>query len=150
MTFNIDTIVIFMLVVVCGLLTAEIFRLNQRLRKIFIGKNAEDLEDSVVEIIKHIRDLELHGGKVDTQLGNIEARLKKSIQKCQTVRFNPFPDQGGNQSFSTCFMDEQGDGVVISSLYARDKVGIYAKPLNKFQSEFELSQEEKEAITKSK
>ena len=43
-------------------------------------------------------------------------------------------------------MDEDGNGVVISGLYSRDKVGVYAKPLSKFSSEHELSTEEIEAI----
>jgi len=66
------------------------------------------------------------------------------------VRFNPFTAQGGNQSFAAAFLDEQGSGVVLSTLYARDRVGVYAKPVDNGSSSFELTEEEKEAISKAK
>ena len=46
-------------------------------------------------------------------------------------------------------MDEKGDGVVISSLYSRDKVSVYAKPLVEGKSEYELSEEEKDVVSKA-
>jgi hypothetical protein len=68
------------------------------------------------------------------------------------VRFNPFKGtgSGGNQSFSAAFVNERGDGLVLTSMYARDRISMFAKPLKAFASEFELSEEEKESIEKSK
>ena len=67
------------------------------------------------------------------------------------VRFNPFSGDGsgGNQSFAAAFLDEKGSGVVLSSLYARDRVGLYAKPIEKGASSFELTKEEKEALERA-
>ena len=69
-----------------------------------------------------------------------------------TVRFNPFKGTGagGNQSFATALLNENGDGVVLSSLYSRERVSVYAKPVQKFSSEYELSGEEKQAIKSAK
>ena len=85
-------------------------------------------------------------------LETVEKRLKRSVQAVGTVRFNPFrgDGSGGNQSFASAFVSEKGDGVVISSIYSRDLVGIYAKPVENGVSRFELTQEEKEAVTKAR
>ena len=77
-------------------------------------------------------------------------RLRKSIRGVETVRFNPFPDQGSNQSFAIGMVDETGDGVVLSSLYARERMSIFAKPVKGGKSEYELTEEEKEALWKAK
>ena len=80
-----------------------------------------------------------------------EGRLRGSVQGIGVVRFNPFVSgQGGNQSFAAAFLDERGNGVVFSTLYSRDRVGVYAKPVENGASSFELTGEEKEAITKAK
>jgi hypothetical protein len=78
--------------------------------------------------------------------------LKSSVQGVGVVRFNPFSGDGsgGNQSFAVAFLDEGYSGVVFSALYARDRVGMYAKPIEKGKSSFELTAEEKEATAKAK
>lgn len=101
------------------------------------------------EFVKTARRLDERTKLIAQEIDSINERLAKAIQRVHTVRYNPFKDQGGNQSFATCFMDENGDGLVISSLYSRDKVSVYAKPLVDGKSEYELSQEEKESIDKA-
>jgi hypothetical protein len=76
--------------------------------------------------------------------------MKKTIRKVETVRFNPFEDHGSNQSFAIAFVNDEGDGVVMSSLYARDRMSIFAKPVKNNKSEFDLSAEEKEVLAKAK
>jgi hypothetical protein len=149
-TLDLNTIIILSLIVVIGLLAAEIFRLNGRFRKVLLGKNGENLEGSIETLTKGMENLDSRSEEMENYIIKMDNRLRQSIQKVQTIRFNPFKDQGGNQSFATCFLDENGNGVIISSLYSRDKVSVYAKPVVKYQSEFELSDEEKEALKKAK
>ncbi|MCX6747604.1 MAG: DUF4446 family protein, partial [Candidatus Nomurabacteria bacterium] len=77
-------------------------------------------------------------------------KSKKSISGLETLRFNPFPDQGSNQSFAISMLNEEKDGVVISSLYSRERMSVFAKPIKKGKSEYELSDEEKEVLDKTK
>ena len=58
--------------------------------------------------------------------------------------------EGGQQSFATAFLSEEGNGVVVSSIRARDRVGIYAKPIASHASEYELTEEERAAIAKAR
>ena len=62
------------------------------------------------------------------------------------VRFNPFEDTGGNQSFALALLDAHGDGVVVSSLHARTLTRVYGKAVAGGKSEAALSDEESEAL----
>lgn len=79
-----------------------------------------------------------------------EAASAKMIQRVGVVRFNPFPDTGGNQSFVVALLDATGDGVVLSSLHARGGTRIYLKQLAGGRAETALSEEETEAIRRAR
>jgi len=74
----------------------------------------------------------------------------KSVQKVGVVRFNPFKDTGGDQSFAIALLDASDSGLVISSLYTRDGVRVFSKAIEKGKSKYQLSEEEKQAIEKAK
>lgn len=139
--------------VVCiVLLVFWIIWLEIRLKRLLSGKDAKSLEDSIVNIINNLKSLNDFQKEVVSHFINIEKRLRRSVQAVGTIRFNPFKGtgEGGNQSFSTSFLTEEGRGVVLSSLYSRDRVSVFSKPLESFQSTFELTDEEKEVIKNSK
>jgi len=73
------------------------------------------------------------------------------IQKIGLVRFNPFKDTGGDQSFILSLVDGNDTGVIISGLYARSGTRWYAKKIVKGKSvEHDLSEEEKKALNAAK
>ena len=72
-----------------------------------------------------------------------------SITKVGVVRFNPFKDTGGDQSFAIALLDKNNNGLVISSLYSREGTRVYTKPIEKGVATYHLSEEEKQAITKA-
>lgn len=120
-----------------------------RLKKIFAGTKARNLEEMIVLVGKKIGQLEEKQTEVDKHLIKVDDRLNKSIRNVETMRFNPFIDAGSNQSFAIAFMNDEGNGVVMSSLYARDRMSIFAKPITNGKSTFELSSEEKEVLNKA-
>lgn len=75
-----------------------------------------------------------------------QQRLDGALTKIGVLRFNPFGDAGGNQSFVCALLDARGSGLVISSLHHRSGNRIYAKPIKENASEFPLSTEEQQAI----
>lgn len=145
-------IVSFCLAISIVILIGWIVRLEIKIRRLLLGKNARSLEDSIAEGHKNLEKLNEFQKEAIAHFVNVEKRLKRSIQAVETIRFNPFKGtgEGGNQSFSTSFTSENGNGVVISSLYSRDRVSIFSKPLEKFGSSFELTEEEREVIKNSK
>lgn len=123
---------------------------EKRLRRFFLGKKAKDLEDTILSLESDIRKLESAKEAMGKEIGMLHSKMKKSIRGLETIRFNPFPDQGGNQSFAIGMLDEEGDGLVLSSLYSRDRMSVFAKPVKGGVSSYELTAEEKDALSKAK
>jgi hypothetical protein len=76
----------------------------------------------------------------------LEAGARKAIQRVGLVRYNPFEETGGNQSFALALTDAVGDGIIVSSLHARSGTRVYAKSVIGGKSDGALSQEEAEAL----
>lgn len=112
----------------------------------------QPLEKTIQELVKHSRDLRQFRESVEEYLKRAELRMHTSVRGVGVVRFNPFhgDGSGGNQSFSAAFLNERGDGVVLSALHSRaGSASVYAKPVSKGASTFELTEEEREAIGKA-
>jgi len=72
------------------------------------------------------------------------------VRKVGIIRFNPFKESGGDQSFSIALLDENDNGVVITSLYGRQDNKVFAKPVRNGKSKYLLSEEERRAIEEAK
>lgn len=143
-------ITFFVSIIVLALIyTLWMIHTEKRLKRFFVGKKGGDLEDIIIVLKEDIKKLKESKENTEKELTIINAKLKKSIRGLETIRFNPFPDQGSNQSFAIGMLNEDGDGVVISSLYSRNRMSIFAKPIKNKKSEYELSTEEKEALRRA-
>ena len=129
--------------------TVWIISTEKRLKRFFLGKKAKDLEDTIVTLENEMAQLKKEKEIMQKDITTINTKLKKSIRGLETIRFNPFPDQGSNQSFAIGMLNEEGDGVVFSSLYSRERMSVFAKPVRNNKSEYELSAEEKEVLKKA-
>ena len=100
--------------------------------------------------------IEIQASKSDVEIlkklyGKIEKDGNSHIQKIGLLRFNPFKDTGGEQSFIVSFLDETESGVVISGLYSRSGTRWYAKRIKQGKGiDHDLSEEEKKAIHEAK
>lgn len=154
MNIPLDTqnIIVYSLVAGVLILIAIVIRLEMRLHKLMRGQKGASLEDAFNSMQKDITDLHSFRDELEKYLSTVEKRVRRSVQAVETVRYNPFKGtgSGGNQSFATALLNEDGDGVVLSSLYTRDHVSVFSKPLKTHTSEFELTDEEKEVIHKAK
>jgi len=122
---------------------------EKRLKRFFLGKKAKDLEDTIISLENSITELNKTKNEIQKDIAIINTKLKKSIRGLETIRFNPFPDQGSNQSFAIGMLNEENDGLVISSLYSRERMSVFAKPIKNGKSEYELTVEEKEVLKKA-
>ncbi len=147
-----SNILIGVLSIICLALVADIFHLRRSLRKLFRDKDSRDLGAALNAVNSDIDELEKFRGEMEKYLLSLEKRVKRSTQATEMVRFNAFKGDGvgGNQSFATALLNEEGDGAVFSSLYSRERVSVFSKPISKFVSEIELSEEEKQAVSKAK
>jgi len=129
---------------------AIVIRFHTRLTRLTLGRNGS-LEESLAILSRDMKEIQIFRKELEQYLKTIEKRVQSSIQGVGVIRFNPFfgDGSGGNQSFSIAFLDEMLSGVVFSTLHARDRVAVYAKPIEKGISSFELTDEERAAIDKA-
>lgn len=111
-----------------------------------IFKKTKKEPENLQEVIEQINKLEKNLGELAGLVQEMRQKDKKHIQKIGVIRYNPFKDAGGDQSFSVAILDEGNNGVVITGLYGRDGNRIYAKPIKNGNSSYQLSDEEKKAI----
>ncbi|MEJ0002251.1 MAG: DUF4446 family protein [bacterium] len=124
-------------------------RTEGRLKRFFAGKKAKNLEDVIIDLREDIDRLRAAKDSAEREIATVHQKLKKSVRGLETVRFNPFADQGSNQSFAIGMLNEEGDGVVFSSLYSRDRMSVFAKPIKGGKSDYELTAEEREVLKKA-
>ncbi len=134
-------------------LAALVVRMEIRLNKVFRGKNGGDVEDEVRRIDAGLQRFFQFEEEMAKYVASLEKRVSRSAQVIATRRYNPFKGtgEGGNNSSSTAILSEKGDGVIITTLYARERMSVFAKQIEKFASPAnELTPEEKGAIDDAK
>ncbi|MBO8168728.1 MAG: DUF4446 family protein [Thermoanaerobacteraceae bacterium] len=107
------------------------------------------LEERLADFQKETDALRDQLGDTRRRLMFVEENLPQCLQKVGIVRYNAFDDVGSDLSFAVALLDEKGNGVVFSSLYARDDNRIYAKPVTKGLSKYQLTEEEQAAINQA-
>ncbi len=127
-----------------------IWKTNKRIAKFFNGSRIKTVEKVLEYELKKMQKTEDDIKLLIDNMKWIEGMARKSISKVGIVRYNPFKDIGGDQSFSIAMLDHLDNGVVISSLHAQDGTRVYAKPVSKGNLDYQLTKEENEAIKKAK
>lgn len=138
-----------LLVVAVVALVRRTSRLERRLQGVTRGAEGQSLE-SVLDA--HLDKVYAVSNEVDELVARaavLEGVQRRAIQRVGLVRYNPFDDTGGNQSFAIALLDANGDGMVVSSLHARGGTRIYAKAVAGGKSETALSEEEADALRRA-
>jgi hypothetical protein len=120
--------------------------LIKRYRTLFSGETPSNLDEVLVGFSDQIHALQQRVQATETHLATVESTSRKHLQTPGIVRFRAFTDTGSDLSFSIALLDQNQDGIVISSLYGRAESRIYAKPIKAGQSTYTLSEEEKAAL----
>src|SRR5258708_647290 len=108
------------------------------------GTNRKNLDEVLSSLVRGEKNIKEDIAKIVARCDRIEKDEGYHIQKVGLLRFNPFKDTGGDQSFILALLDAHDTGVVITALYSRSGTRWYTKRLVKGRStEHELSEEEK-------
>jgi hypothetical protein len=121
-------------------------RLLGQYEHLMTGTSGGNLEAILNDHVAQVHETAARVEAVSQLAQRLEKAAYFSLQHMGVVRFNPFHDTGGDQSFAIALVDGHGNGVVLSSLHARDVTRVYAKPLHKWESDYSLTDEEKQAI----
>jgi hypothetical protein len=130
-------------------LQTRLRRLQERYKKP-PGLEGIGTEAGLEEIVSCIEDLQGRMGQMENMGAGLQTTLGHAVQGFGMVRFQAFPETGGDQSFALALVDGGGNGVVISALYSRDGTRVYGKPLAAWVSTYNLSEEEEEALERAR
>lgn len=82
-----------------------------------------------------------------SEVAALRADLTASLRHLAVVRYDAFADMGGHLSWSVALLDDTGSGVVLTSIHGRQDTRSYAKPVEAWVSEQQLSPEEESAVS---
>jgi hypothetical protein len=134
------------LVIVCAWLLGRVRRTERALEALTRGEDGKSLAGIVETHLDKVYALARETDGLARRTATLEAEGRKAFQRLGLVRYNPFEDTGGNQSFVLALLDADGDGTIITSLHTRQATRMYAKPVHRGRSDAALSAEEEEAL----
>ena len=141
--------VILILVAINVFLLIKFNKTTKTLDKLLENGKIKDFKDIFLSQKGKNDDLEIKIKEAFTKIKNIEDICETTIRKIGVVRFNPFNDMGGNQSFVIAMLDNKNNGFIISSIFAKEGSRVYSKTVKGGKSEYILSNDEVEAIEKA-
>jgi hypothetical protein len=128
-------------------LTLQFIKLRKHYNTLIAGVNKKTLEGVLTSIVQDVRTSKKDIAHLADRCATIEKDQLLHIQKIGLLRFNPFKDTGGDQSFIMALLDANDTGVVITALYSRSGTRWYAKRVVTGRGvEHELSDDEKKAL----
>ena len=139
-------VAILLLLLLAILLARRVGRVDHRLRGITRDEEGGSLEGVLGAHLEKVYDVAREVDRLKARTGALEATAQRSFQRVGLVRYNPFEETGGNQSFALALLDAEGNGWVLSSLHARAGTRVYAKAITGGRAEAGLSEEETAAI----
>jgi hypothetical protein len=111
-----------------------------------LAQHALAIQDGYIQL----RDLvETTFETMERRLSEHELRLRRGISHAAVVRYDAYGEMTGRQSSSMALLDDEGNGVVLSSILHREQARMYVKDVQEGQSQFELSPEESQAIAEA-
>ncbi len=148
-TAELVLIVLVVVVIALAVSVALLYRsqtsLRRRLRRLLTDGEGVGL-DAIAADLEKVDRLGERVDALNALQRDLERTGQRAIQRVGVVRFNPFTDTGGDQSFAIALLDALGNGLVVSSLHGRADTRIFAKGVRGGRSKHQLSTEEEEAI----
>ncbi len=118
----------------------------RRWKQLMQHSEGGSLEHTLYETLRRVsvmeETLKTHGN----HLQQLQSQTNTCLQRVGLVRYDAFPDMGGQQSFALAVLNEHGDGVVLSGIHSRHEMRVYAKPIQNRASSIGLSDEEQHAL----
>ena len=142
-----------LLILIILVVTIKLYRRLKRFEASYISlqtfMNGQQMDAVLNNYANKVTELEHNLEKCIQRVNPIELKLRASVDRAAILRFRAFEDVGSDLSFALALLDQEGNGVVLSTIHNRDEARIYAKPIKRGQSEYLLSEEEKEVISKA-
>jgi len=127
-------------------LTFRLGNLKKRFIRFTRGGQVTNLEQTIHSYTEEIEQIKKELATNSQHIKMILEKIAKHKGNVQMVRYNAFNEEGNDLSYSVAFLDDLGDGVVITSIYNRGESNTYAKPIRAGTSTYKLSIEEEKVV----
>ena len=138
-------LVVLLLILVIGTMT-KLRRLDRKYDYFMRGKDAETLEDIIMDEIDELRDLRAEDRSNKDSIRTLNRNFRASFQKYGIVKYNAFKGMGGNLSFALAVLDYTNSGFVMNCVHSREGCYLYIKEVDMGQTDIVLGNEEQEAL----
>lgn len=130
-------------------LTQRLRTMQARYHAAVGGRDGLDIETQLGEVHTRGRTNSERLDEIEATIQTLTNALAGRAGRVGVIRYNPFAEAGGDQSFALAIVNDAGTGVVVSSLHNRDATRVYAKPLSNGDSKYQLTDEEHDAIQRA-
>ena len=138
------------LVIVMYLLMINLFYnlnyMKKRYKKMMTGVDGANLERMIIGCIDKNEEVADDNLKIHQDISDIQALLQQAITRVAVVRFRAFEDMGSDLSYAVAMLDSDNNGVVMSSIFAREDSRSYVKPITAGKSSYPMTDEEEDAL----
>lgn len=151
-----DYIIIVLAVIILAMLvllivnTVQIVQLRKRYKIFMSGKNAKNLEKTLIERLDQVDGLLKANAANEKNIKRLFSNMKFTFQKVGLVKYDAFHEMGGKLSFSLALLNETDDGFVLNAVHSREGCYTYIKEIVGGNSIIVLAEEEKEALEMAK
>lgn len=130
-------------------LWVKLSRTRKLMNKLFSGTNKENLEGQLNRLLEQMEEWKKQQNDQQFTINRLAQRVNAQCGNVAITRFNAFGDIGNDLSFSMALVDDEQNGVVLTSIYGREETRLYAKPVENGKSMYNLSEEELQVLKKA-
>ena len=136
-------LLILILLILVVYMMVRLSMMRSRYRAMMHGTTIEDIEGMLIQHIREVETVAATNARILEENELIRQFIRKSLVRTASVRFRAFEDMGGDLSYAVAMLDANNDGVIFSSICARQDSRSYITPIKNGSSEYPLSDEEK-------
>lgn len=142
--------VLLILLILTIVALCKLKKLNRKFDRFMRGKDAESLEDTILSCIEKNEQIDQMNQLLREDIIGLRKNQRITYQKMGMVKYNAFREMSGDLSYALALLDQEENGFIINSVYAKEGGYSYIKEIVKGESSILLSEEEKAALEKAK
>ncbi len=141
--------VVLLLLILTVINIAQMRKLKKGYRVFMGGKNAKNLEDTLIRRLNQVDDLLEANAENRKNIERLFSDMCHTYQKMGLIKYDAFHEMGGKLSFSLAMLDVKNNGFIINAMHTREGCYTYIKEIVDGNSIIVLSEEEKEALNRA-
>lgn len=139
-------VIVVVILIILGKIWLDLKGTRSKFAQLLNANSSQNVEELLLDHMKERQEMRNHISQLDDRVISLERKLQRSKRHLGLVRYDAFPDIGGNQSFTLAVYDDNGDGAIVSSIVGRADNKVYGKNLINGKSDHNLTDEDQQAI----